>query len=97
MSHRARQYIVAAVVVGCLLMGVGVAVVQVGVSSVLVVPVAAVCWLALTVTWVQRVDGSSDSSPWVPIPQSQYLGRFAESGGLTKKEQEDALEERREE
>jgi len=35
----------------------------------------------------------ADESVWGAIPARQYEGRHAESGGITREEQEDALED----
>lgn len=48
--------------------------------------------ITLTVVWVRRTGEYDDGgSVWNAIPSSQYAGRFAEAGGLTRGEQEDAL------
>jgi len=36
-------------------------------------------------------DESDNSSFWDSIPVEQYTGRFAEAGGIARKEQEEAL------
>ena len=41
--------------------------------------------------------GDGDGGAWDAIPEWQYDGRFAEAGGLTRSEQEAAIEELREE
>ncbi len=54
--------------------------------------------LALTLVWVWRRGGDDGGgSAWDGIPEWQYNGRFAEAGGLTRSEQERAIEELREE
>jgi len=37
-------------------------------------------------------DSRDDAGTWDAVPRWQYEGRFAEVGGLTRSEQEDALE-----
>jgi hypothetical protein len=49
-----------------------------------------VLWLTVVLLWVERTDDSDDGSAWDHIPRWQY-GRFSESGGLTKAQQEDTL------
>lgn len=36
-------------------------------------------------------DGSETASRWDSVPTEQYTGRFAEAGGISRKEQEQAL------
>jgi len=88
------QYLVAVVFVGFLTVPViG------GVLSLAGVPapeswLAAVGgWVVLAVLWVRRLGGEDDDSTWAAIPDWQYEGRFAEAGGLTRSEQEQALDE----
>jgi hypothetical protein len=45
----------------------------------------------------QSEDGDSSDSVWHAIPRWQYDGRHVESGGLTRDEQEQALQEMQEE
>lgn len=47
--------------------------------------------LVIAAVGVARSPG--DGTVWNSIPGSQYAGRFAESGGLARGEQERALEE----
>jgi len=93
LSTRTRQYLVAAVLVGSFVVPVLGAVLS---TLRLTVPRAfagaTVAWLVLTALWVGRMGGTDDSDAWGGIPQWQYGGRFAEAGGLTKQEQEEALE-----
>ena len=97
LSTRRMQYLVAVVFVGLF-----VAPVIGGVLSVAGVPfpeswLAAVgSWVVLAVLWVRRLGGEDDDSTWAAIPSWQYEGRFAEAGGLTRSEQEQALDELRE-
>ncbi|AEM57319.1 hypothetical protein HISP_08765 [Haloarcula hispanica N601] len=50
--------------------------------------------LALTTVWVWKRGGNTDDgSAWDAIPEWQYNGRFAEAGGLTRSEQEAAIED----
>jgi len=54
---------------------------------------AAAVWLLVTALWVARLGGEDDGGTWDAIPNWQYGGRFAEVGGLTRGEQEAALEQ----
>lgn len=100
---RAFQYLVAGWVVGLALLfawQLALAVIEssgLGVRlpggaagpAVFVVP-----WVALTVLWVRVADRwEGDGSTWGPIPREQYLGRFAEVGGLARYEWERAIEQ----
>lgn len=46
---------------------------------------------AALVAWAS--DRDTDDSVWDAIPNRQYEGRHAESGGIARAEQEQALEE----
>jgi hypothetical protein len=50
----------------------------------------------LTVVVFLVVSGDFDGDAWDAIPRRDYLGRYAELGGLTRAEQEEAIEEVRE-
>jgi len=52
----------------------------------------AVVWVVLTVKCV-RVFERADGDWWGPIPREQYLGRFAEAGGLARHSWEKAIDE----
>lgn len=54
----------------------------------------AALWGVLTVL-LARLGEAGEGSAWGPIPRWQY-GRFAESGGITRKEQERVLDSARE-
>jgi|AntRauTorcE11898_2_1112593.scaffolds.fasta_scaffold07913_2 hypothetical protein len=44
--------------------------------------------------YVERTDDGDDRAGfWDRIPGRQYTGRYAEAGGVTRKEQEDAIED----
>ncbi|WP_123534578.1 hypothetical protein [Halosimplex salinum] len=61
---------------------------------VLGVGLAVTVYAALCAAWFLRArDGDDGSSVWSGIPDSQYTGRHAESGGIARKEQEDAIRE----
>lgn len=53
--------------------------------SLLVCLVACVAWIVRARTW------DESGSVWGAIPHEQYTGRFAESGGITRDEQERSL------
>ncbi|MFC7141741.1 hypothetical protein ACFQMA_18130 [Halosimplex aquaticum] len=55
--------------------------------------VAALLYLAICAVWFARTRGDGNGSVWSAIPDTQYTGRHAESGGIARKEQEDALRE----
>lgn len=91
LSHRTTQYVVAGTVVAWVsLLGAGLST-RIGVQPVVAVPAAFGLWIVLTAAWVRRSAGEDEGSTWNAIPQSQYLGQLAGSGGIAKKEQEDAL------
>ncbi|QLH77989.1 hypothetical protein HZS55_12065 [Halosimplex rubrum] len=52
----------------------------------------AVFWAVLTVECV-RLFERADGDWWGPIPREQYLGRFAEAGGLARYSWEKAIDE----
>lgn len=54
--------------------------------------VFAALWAVLTVECV-RVFERADGDRWGPIPREQYLGRFAEAGGLARYSWEKAIDE----
>ena len=61
-------------------------------AAVIGTAVAALVLLALL-----RIVGSGDGGDvWEPIPGSQYAGRVVQGGGLTRAEQEEAVEEAQE-
>lgn len=60
--------------------------VEIGVSALVCAAGA-----AALVAWAS--DRDTDESVWNAIPNRQYEGRHAESGGLTRSEQENALRE----
>ena len=93
LSTRARQYLVVAVLVGSFVVPVlGAVLSAVGLTVPQAFAGATVAWLVLTALWVGRMGGTDDGDAWGGIPQWQYGGRFAEAGGLTRQEQEEALE-----
>ncbi|MDS0258196.1 hypothetical protein NDI56_02095 [Haloarcula sp. S1CR25-12] len=98
LSTRTMQYLVAVVFVGLF----AVPVIG-GLLSLAGVPVpeswlvAVGGWVVLASLWVRRVGGRDDDATWAAIPSWQYDGRFAEAGGLTRSEQEEALDELRDE
>jgi hypothetical protein len=49
--------------------------------------------LLLLIVYVGNDDEKEDTDSWKPIPSWQYGGRFAELGGLTRDEQEEAVQE----
>lgn len=53
--------------------------------------VFAVLWLTLTGLWVKNLR-QADGAWWRPVPQAQYLGRFAGHGGLARHSWERAVE-----
>ncbi|WP_436924321.1 hypothetical protein [Halosimplex amylolyticum] len=56
--------------------------------------VAVLLYLAICAVWFARTrNGDGGSSVWSGIPESQYTGRHAESGGIARQEQEDAIRE----
>jgi len=97
LSTRTMQYLVAVVFVGLF----AVPVIAGLLSLVGPVPeswLAAVGgWVVLAALWVRRVGGRDDDATWAAIPSWQYDGRFAEAGGLTRSEQEAALDDLRDE
>ncbi|ELZ24510.1 hypothetical protein C475_12250 [Halosimplex carlsbadense 2-9-1] len=54
---------------------------------------AVFAYLVVCSVWFARTTDSDGSSVWSAIPDSQYTGRHAESGGIARKEQEDAIRE----
>ena len=65
-------------------------------ASLLPPVVAVLAVVGLSILLYIRVAGSDDErsgSVWNAIPSRQYDGRHAESGGLARGEQEQALEE----
>lgn len=92
LTHQTRQYLIAggvltsfgAPVIGGVLM-------MIGVPTPLIITLTVLIIITLTVIWVRRAGEDDDGSVWNAIPRSQYAGRFAEAGGLTRGEQEDAL------
>lgn len=60
--------------------------VEIGVSALVCVAGA-----AALVAWAS--DRDTDDPVWDAIPERQYEGRHAESGGITRSEQEQALDE----
>ena len=50
----------------------------------------------LTVVVFLVISGDSDGDAWDAVQRSDYLGRYAELGGLTRAEQEEAIEDVRE-
>jgi hypothetical protein len=64
--------------------------VEVGVSALV-----CVAGVAALVAWAS--NGDTDDSVWDAIPDRQYEGRHAESGGIARGEQERALEELKDE
>jgi len=95
LSTRTQQFLVLALLVGSLVVPVLTAVLSaVGLTVPQAFAGAAAAWLALAVLWVRRSGGAeNDGGAWDGIPRRQYEGRFAEAGGLTRSEQEDALEQ----
>ncbi|QLH84060.1 hypothetical protein [Halosimplex pelagicum] len=57
---------------------------------------AVVAYLAVCAVWFRRATDGDGGSVWSAIPDTQYTGRHAESGGIARKEQEDAIRELRE-
>jgi hypothetical protein len=91
-STRTKQYVVAGLVTlwAFVLVFGAVAGFVVQDSPAILLPLLAVLWLTVVLLWVERTDDSDDGSAWDHIPRWQY-GRFSESGGLTKAQQEDTL------
>ncbi|QLH78973.1 hypothetical protein HZS55_17460 [Halosimplex rubrum] len=56
---------------------------------------AAFAYLVVCAVWFRRATDGNGDSVWSAIPDSQYTGRHAESGGIARKEQEDAIRELR--
>lgn len=91
-TRQTRQYLIAggvltsfgAPVLGGVLM-------MIGVPTPFVISLTVLIVITLTVVWVRRAGEDDEGSVWNAIPRSQYAGRFAEAGGLTRGEQEDAL------
>ncbi|WP_415382030.1 hypothetical protein [Halosimplex sp. TS25] len=54
---------------------------------------AVLLYLAICAVLFTRTRGGDGGSVWSAIPDSQYTGRHAESGGIARKEQEDAIRE----
>jgi hypothetical protein len=50
-------------------------------------------YLVVCAVWFRRATDAGGDSVWSAIPDSQYTGRHAESGGIARKEQEDAIRE----
>lgn len=50
----------------------------------------------LTVVVLLVANDTTDGDAWNAFPKRDYLGRYAELGGLTRAEQEEAIEEVRE-
>ena len=98
LSGRARQFLVGAVVVVFFVGPVVAAGLNaLGLTVLQSFAAAIVGGLALTLVWVRRLGGTGDGeSAWDAIPEWQYDGRFAEAGGLTRSEQESAIEDLRE-
>ena len=99
LSGRTRQVLVGVLVVVFFVGPVVIALLSLlGLTVVQSFAATIVGGLALTLVWVWRRGGDDgDGSAWDGIPEWQYNGRFAEAGGLTRSEQEAAIEERREE
>jgi hypothetical protein len=55
--------------------------------------VAVVAYLVVCAVWFSRTTDTGGDSVWSGIPDSQYTGQHAESGGIARKEQEDAIRE----
>lgn len=55
--------------------------------------VGVVCYVLVCATWAVRTRQVDGESVWHSIPGRQYTGRHAESGGIARKEQEDAIQE----
>ncbi|MBX0285793.1 hypothetical protein [Haloarcula salinisoli] len=94
LSQRTVQYFVAAGVTWFFALaafGLLTTFTDVAIRTALVATVVA--WLVVTVLWVRRLGGDDDATTWDAIPEWQYNGRFAEAGGLTRSEQEAALDE----
>jgi hypothetical protein len=98
-SGRTRQFLVAAVVLVFFVGPVVAAILSVlGLPVLQAFGVTIVGGLAVALVWVRWLGGDGDDgSAWAAIPEWQYNGRFAEAGGLTRSEQEQAIEELREE
>ena len=97
LSGRKRQFVVAVLVVGFFVGPVVAALLSVaGLTVVQAFGVAIVGGLAVALVWVWQVGGGGDGGAWDAIPEWQYDGRFAEAGGLTRSEQEAAIDELRE-
>ncbi|WP_436910503.1 hypothetical protein [Halosimplex marinum] len=56
---------------------------------------AVFAYLVGCAVWFSRVSDAEGDSVWSAIPESQYAGRHAESGGIARKEQEDAIRDLR--
>ena len=100
LSGRTRQVLVGGLVVGFFLGPTVAALLAVAGLTVLQSFAATIVGgLALTLVWVWRRSGSDEDngSAWDGIPEWQYDSRFAEAGGLTRSEQEAAIEDHREE
>ncbi|QPV62636.1 hypothetical protein I7X12_18200 [Halosimplex litoreum] len=50
-------------------------------------------YLVVCAVWFARTTDTDGGSVWSAIPDSQYTGQHAESGGIARKEQEDAIRE----
>ncbi|WP_459194168.1 hypothetical protein [Halosimplex sp. J119] len=58
---------------------------------------AVVAYLVVCAAWFRRTTESGGDSVWSAIPGRQYAGRHAESGGIARREQEEAISELQEE
>jgi len=54
---------------------------------------SAFAYLVVCGVWFSRATDGDAGSVWSVIPDSQYTGQHAESGGIARKEQEDAIRE----
>jgi len=55
--------------------------------------VSVAAYVSICAAWAWRVRDRRGDSVWGAIPEGQYTGRHAESGGIARKEQEDAIRE----
>ena len=93
-SGRTRQYLVATVLVGSFVVPIFGAILSVaGLTVAQAFAGAAGGWVVAAVLWVRQFGGDDDGDTWAAIPDWQYDGRFAEAGGLTRSEQEEAIED----
>lgn len=88
----ARVAAVAFVLTGVLI-GVGAAVAAVtGVSATAAISGVAIAAVVL-VLLLRFLAGGDGADAWEPIPAEQYTGRVVQSGGLSRAEQEEAVDE----